>query len=264
MIYTIDNITFSYRPSSPRVLNGVSLTLDEGELLTVMGKNGAGKSTLLGCMLGLLHPQNGKITLYGSDVSSMRPKEIASYVSYVPQNHTPTFGYTVFDFVLMGCASRVGLMSHPGQKERDDAAEAIEKLGISHLADRNYSELSGGERQQATIARAVAAKPRAILFDEPTAHLDVGNQLRVLRIIKSLSDSGYAVAVTTHDPNHSLLLGGKAALFSADGTVRTGPVEELVTEDNLSTIYGEGLKLRYMEEFGRNVCISPALEQVPQ
>ncbi len=261
MIYRIDNLKFSYRQSSP-VLNGVRLSLDEGELLTIMGKNGAGKSTLLGCMLGLLHPQGGSVALYGRDVFSMRPKDIASFVSYVPQTHIPTFGYTVFDFVLMGCASRVGLMSHPGQKERDDAAYAIDRLGISHLSDRNYSELSGGERQQVTIARAVAARPKAILFDEPTAHLDVGNQLRVLRIIRSLSDSGYAVAVTTHDPNHALLLGGRAALFSPEGTVSTGPVDELVTEENLNSIYGEGLKLRYMDEFGRNVCISPALDQL--
>ena len=90
----------------------------------------------------------------------------------------------------------------------------------------------------------------------------MGDQLRVLRIIRSLSDSGYAVAVTTHDPNHALLLGGRAALFSPEGTVSTGPVDELVTEENLNSIYGEGLKLRYMDEFGRNVCISPALDQL--
>ena len=136
----------------------------------------------------------------------------------------------------------------------------MEMLGISHLAARNYSELSGGERQQAAIARAVAAGPKAVLFDEPTAHLDVGNQVRVLRIIKALSENGFAVAVTTHDPNHALLLGGKAAIFDRTWGVVSGSVEEMVTEEKLRALYGEKLILRYLEELGRSVCISPNLK----
>jgi len=260
MIYSVENVQYSYRPSLPMVLRDVDLTLEEGETLTILGRNGAGKSTLLRCMLGLLRPQRGAVRLCGREVSSMKPRLVASQVGYVPQNHAPSFGYSVFDFVLMGCASRVGILSHPGRRERAAAERAMEMLGISHLAARNYSELSGGERQQAAIARAVAARPKAVLFDEPTAHLDVGNQVRVLRIIKSLSENGFAVAVTTHDPNHALLLGGKTAIFDREFGVVSGGAEEMITEENLHALYGEKLILRYLEELDRSVCISPNLK----
>ena len=262
MIYSVKNIRFSYRPSLPVVLNGISLTLEEGDVLTIMGRNGAGKSTLLGCMLGLLRPQQGEVQLCGEKVSILKPRLIASKVGYVPQNHVPAFGYTVFDYVLMGCASKVGLMSHPGRKEKEDTNKALEMLRISHLTTRKYSELSGGERQQAAIARAIVGKPKAVLFDEPTAHLDVGNQVRVLRIIKSLSENGFVVAITAHDPNHALLLGGKAAIFDREGSVVSGSVEEMVTEEKLRALYGEKLVLRYLEELGRSVCISPNLKTI--
>ncbi len=262
MIYFVDNIRFSYRPSLPVVLNGVSLTLEEGDVLTIMGRNGAGKSTLMKCMLGLLKPQQGEVCLCGEKVSLLKPRFIASQVGYVPQNHVPAFGYTVFDYVLMGCASKIGMMSHPGRQEKKDTEKALEMLDISHLKTRKYNELSGGERQQAMISRAIVGKPKAVLFDEPTAHLDVGNQVKVLRIIKSLSETGFAVAITAHDPNHALLLGGKVAIFDREGGVVCGNVEEMVTEEKLRALYGEKLMLRYLEELGRRVCISPNLKSM--
>lgn len=259
MIYEIEDLRFKYKGSEHTVLNGVSLKVCESELVTVLGKNGAGKSTLFSCMLGINKPQSGNIKLCGRELSKLSEREIATEVAYVPQNHSPSFGFTVFDFVLMGCASKVGFMSHPGKKEEQAAERAIEQMGITELAFRSYTELSGGERQQATIARAIASEPKMILFDEPTAHLDFANQIKVLRIIKNLSEKGYAVAVTTHDPNHALLLGGTAAILNADGKLNVGKVETLITEDNLRAVYGADLRLRYLEEFERDVCIYPNL-----
>ena len=259
MIYELHDLHFSYRPGAPEVLQGVSLDLAEGQLLTILGCNGSGKSTLFGCMMGILKPQSGSIALCGEDFTKLSPRTIASRVGYVPQSHTPAFDYTVFEFVLMGCAARVGLLSHPGAEERCRAEEAIERMGLRSLRDRPYTELSGGERQMVTIARAIAAHPRAILFDEPTSHLDFGNQIRVLRVIRSLSADGYAVVVTTHDPNHALLLGGQTALFTGKGQVALGSPETLLTEERLSALYGAELKLRYMDELERSVCLYPKL-----
>ena len=259
MIYEIENLTFSYRAGLAPVFTDVNLTLREGELLSILGRNGAGKSTLFGCMMGLHRPQTGTVRLCGKDLSSMNEKQISRLAGYVPQNHSSTFAYTVFEYVLMGCASRIGLLSHPGAKEKESARRAIAQMGIENLSDRVFSELSGGERQQVTIARAIAAEPKVILFDEPTSHLDFSNQIKVLRIIKDLSDSGYSVVVTTHDPNHALLLGGSVAVFDRDGTVRTGKVDDLVTEDSLKSVYGSDMRIRYMEEFDRNICIYPSL-----
>ena len=257
MIYELKNVCFSYREGLPDVLRNVSLSVPEGGLLTILGQNGSGKSTLFNCMTGIHKPQSGQILLSGEDITAMSPKKIAAKVGYVPQSHVPTFAYSVFEFVLMGCASRVGFLSHPGEEEKKNAREAIERMDLMSLSDRPYTELSGGERQQVTIARAIAQKPEVILFDEPTSHLDFGNQLKVLRVIRDLSRDGYAVVVTTHDPNHALMLSGTTALFTGTGTVETGAPEEILTKERLSSLYGTELDLRYVEDLGRSVCMYP-------
>jgi iron complex transport system ATP-binding protein len=160
----------------------------------------------------------------------------------------------------MGCAARVGLLSQPGKREREDTTAALEALGIAHLAARPYTTLSGGERQQAVIARAIVNRPRAVLFDEPTAHLDLGNQLRVLRIIRRFADTGLAVVITTHNPDHALLLGGRTAILDGEGRLRSGKTEELVTADTLRAVYGEMLTVEYFAELGRKVCVLPGLQ----
>lgn len=259
VIFDIDKLSFSYPSLERKVLDEVNLQISEGEILSILGRNGAGKSTLLSCMLGLLKPQSGEITLCGKRLGTMSEREIASVVGYVPQNHTPTFGHTVFDFVQMGCASRIGLFSHPSRREHKDTMTALSELDIEQLANRPYTEISGGERQQATIARAIVTRPRIVLFDEPTAHLDFGNQLRVLRIIKQLADKGFAVVITTHNPDHAMLLGGHAAILDRQGHLISGSTEDILTEDSLKSVYGTELKLKYIEEFGRKVCVYPNL-----
>lgn len=259
VLYDIRNLSFSYPSLGRKVLDGVSLEISEGEVVSVLGRNGAGKSTLMNCMLGLLKPQSGEVLLCGKDLRNMTEREVASVAGYVPQIHTPAFGYTVFDFVQMGCASRIGLFSHPGRREHDDTAVALSEMGIEQLVDRPYTELSGGERQLATIARAIVTHPRIVLFDEPTAHLDFGNQLRVLRRIKRLAGKGFAVVITTHNPDHAMLLGGRAAILDRQGQLVSGRTDDIITEDSLKSVYGSDLMLKYVEEFGRKVCVYPNL-----
>jgi iron complex transport system ATP-binding protein len=255
MIYEIKDLSFSYPVSQRQALNGLSLTVEEGSIVTILGRNGAGKSTLLNCMLGLLKPQSGMLLLSGKEIFKMKEREIASVAGYVPQIHMVSFSFSVIDFVMMGCASRVGLFSKPGRREREDAKTALRELGIEELADKPYTEISGGERQKAMIARAVVSRPRIVLFDEPAAHLDYGSQLLVLRMIKELSRKGYSVVITTHNPDHALLLGGKAALMDDNGTLITGRVEQVVTQENLSRIYQADVRLEYVESVGRMACV---------
>ena len=258
MLYEVSNLKYSYR-NHKEVLSGVNLKLSEGELLCVLGRNGSGKSTLFSCLLGLLKPYEGSIKLQGKELSFMKEREIASVASYVPQQSVSSFGFTVFEYVLMGCASSVGLFAHPGKQEISQAWGALELMGISDYKDRIITELSGGERQQVTIARALASNPKVIMFDEPTAHLDYANQIKVLRVIKKLSSEGYAIAVTTHDPNHAILLGGMVALLDGNGGLKLGNSSAMLTEDMLSKIYGSDLKIRNIDEFKRNVCLYPNL-----
>lgn len=259
IVYDIQNISFSYPSMERKVLDSLSLRISEGDVVSVLGRNGAGKSTLLNCMLGLNKLQGGEILLSGKNLRKMSEREVASIVGYVPQNHIPIFEHTVFDFVQMGCACRIGLFSRPGKRERSDTLEALSEMGIEDIADHPYTEVSGGERQLATIARAIVTHPRIVLFDEPTAHLDFGNQLRVLRIIKKLADKGFAVVNTTHNPDHAMLLGGRAAILDRQGQLVSGKTSDIITEDSLKSVYGSDLKLKYVEEFGRKVCVYPNL-----
>jgi len=257
MIYELKNVRFAYSGSYRQVLDGVSLGIERGDVLSILGPNGAGKSTLLTCMMALNTPQTGEIYVDGKSITELSARELAKTVSFVPQNLKPVFGYTVLEFVLMGRAPLISALGRPGKEDMTAAYEALEKMGLSELAHRPYTEISGGEMQQASIARAIVRKPQVILFDEPTAHLDFGNQLRTLKVIKELSREGYTTVITTHNPDHAIMLGGKAAILSREGKITVGSTEELVTEENLKRVYNAELKIRYIEELGRNVCLYP-------
>lgn len=257
MIYEIKDLRFAYDAGGRNVLDDISLDIEKGDVLSILGPNGAGKSTLLTCMMNLNKPQAGSILVEGKSISEMKPQELAKKVSFVPQNLKPAFGYSVLEFVLMGRAPLVSALGRPGKGDKAAAYEAIEKMGLSELADRPCTEISGGEMQQAAIARAIVRKPRVILFDEPTAHLDFGNQLRTLKIIKELSREGYTTVITTHNPDHAIMLGGRAAILDRQGKIALGSTEELITEETLGKVYNAELKIRYLEELDRKVCLYP-------
>lgn len=259
MIFEVKDISYTYPGMAKKTLDHCSLTLKEGETLSILGPNGAGKSTLMNCMCGLLIPQEGEVHLCGRNVKKLSVKQIAKQVGYVQQNHTPVFGYTVLNFVMMGCAPNPGLFQKPSAKDQRRAMDALEELGIASLAEKPYTDISGGERQQVTIARAIVQNPKVILFDEPTAHLDFGKQLLILRMIKKMSEKGYAAVMTTHNPDHAILLGGMVAVVDQSGKIEKGPVEAIITEKRLTQIYQANLRLPYVREFGRTVCAAPGL-----
>lgn len=258
-IIQVKDLSFSYNKNAKPVLDRVSLSLDEGEVMTILGPNGAGKSTLLNCIATLLEADEGTVTLCGKDAKDLKPKEVAKAISYVPQNHVPAFSYTVENFVLMGRAPTVGIFERPKAEDFEIVAKTLEEIGIAHLKDKPYTEISGGERQQATIARAIVAEPKAILFDEPTAHLDYGNQLKTLRLIKSLKEKGYAIIITTHDPDHAILLGGTTAILDRNGKLTVGKSEEIITEETLRELYDTELSLAKVDGVDRPICVPPDL-----
>lgn len=259
MIYEIRNLTFEYPSGDRKVLDNAELNLDKGEILCILGPNGAGKTTLLNCMAGLLKPQAGSISLCGNDLDKMKPKEIARLVGYVPQIHTPAFDYRVIDFVLMGRAPLTGTFSRPGHDDEQLCMDVLKSMNIDHLAGKSYLNISGGERQQVLIARAIAAQPEVVLFDEPTAHLDYGNQHRVLKRVRDMAKEGFSVVITTHNPDHALMLGDKAAIVSKNGTITQGNCDNIITEEKLRDVYGIDLKIKWMEEVNRRVCLVPEL-----
>lgn len=253
MLYEIKNLCFSYNEKQ-KILNDINLTINEGELLCVLGRNGVGKTTLFNCMLGILKNYQGQILLNGKELHNLKEKDIASIASYVPQNSTVDFSYTVLDYVVMGLASQIPLFSKPNKSHIKKALDALDSLGILEYKDRLYTELSGGEKQQVTIARAIVNNPKIIFFDEPTAHLDYANQIKVLRMIKEFSQKGYTVVFSSHDPNQALWFNTNVIMFDQEGKIEKGKVEDILTEQKLKNIYGSDVKIMYVEELKRKIC----------
>lgn len=254
MILEVNNLSFRYH-NSRMIFHEVSFSVDNGEVLSILGANGAGKSTLLNCIANLNKPESGEILLNGQPMSKMKLRNVARVIGYVPQIHTPAYAYTVREFAVMGRTPYIGVFTTPSAEDYRIADEALERMGIAHLRDKPYTEISGGERQQVTIARVIAQQPQLILLDEPTAHLDYGNQYRVVQIIRELAVEGYALIMTTHNPEHAIILNGKVAILNREGVLGVGQAAETVNAETLSNLYGLSIKTIYDDDAKRNVCV---------
>ncbi len=257
MGYQVENITFAYPSGKRPVLLDVSLSVEQGEVVVLLGPNGAGKTTLLLCMMNLLKTSAGRISIGGQNINELSPRELAGKVAYVPQSHEPAFDYTVLEFVLMGRAPKYGVFGRPDKRDETRCLEILEELGMLSLANQSYIEISGGERQQVLIARALAQEPDILLFDEPTAHLDFGNQQRALTLISSMAKRGHGVLMTTHHPDHALMMGDRTALLYKGGNLVEGLTRDIVTEERLISVYDTELCLIEIEKLGRQACLLP-------
>jgi ABC-type cobalamin/Fe3+-siderophores transport system ATPase subunit len=215
----------------------VRFTLSAGDVMCVLGPNGGGKTTLFRTVLGLLEPHGGSISLEGAPLSSMTRTEIARRIGYVPQGHAAYFAFTVREFVLMGRTAHLGTFASPAKRDVQVAERALDSLGIAHLADKPVTEISGGERQLALVARALAQEPRLLVLDEPTASLDFGNQVRVLERMSALARSGIAVLFSSHDPDHAFLCASRALLLAEGRVLEAGPPREVIRADTLERMY---------------------------
>lgn len=216
----------------------LDLALAPGEVLALLGPNGSGKTTLFKTLLGLLKPLAGAVRVQGEPVAQWSRAAFARQVGYVPQAQAAVFPYTVEDVVLMGRAARIGPFALPSRHDREQVAAALAELGIAHLAARPATEISGGERQLALIARALVQQPALLVMDEPTASLDFGNQLRVLERIDALRRRGIAVLLSTHQPEHALRVADRVALLAGGRLVAVGPPQTTVTVEQLAALYG--------------------------
>jgi len=230
------NLDFGYR--GRRVGSDVSLALEAGEVLCLLGPNGSGKTTLFKTLLGLLPAQGGSVSLAGTDMATLGRGAVARLVSYVPQAHAAFFPFTVQEVVLMGRTAHLGPFASPSRRDREIAQAAIERMGLGPLADAVYTRVSGGERQLALIARALAQDARIVVMDEPTANLDFGNQVRVLDHIRSLAAAGMGVLLSTHDPDQAFVCADRAALLHDGRLAHVGKPRDVITSGSLRRIYG--------------------------
>ncbi|MBN1311063.1 MAG: ATP-binding cassette domain-containing protein [Anaerolineae bacterium] len=238
------HVCFAYLANRP-VLRDVTLTVNPGEVLYVLGRNGSGKTTLLSCLAGILQPVSGQVLLNDKDVRQYSPAERARLIGLMPQVHIPAFAYTVREMVLMGRTPHLGLLGTLSRNDYAIADEALESIGLSDLHDRPYTEISGGERQLVLIARGLAQKANILLMDEPSAHLDLSNQHRVLEIVDQLTHQGLSFVISSHAPNNALIYAHHVLLLSHGHVLAYGTPAETLTEERLSAAYGMRAEVIY-------------------
>lgn len=221
----------------------INFSIEPGELFCLLGPNGCGKTTLLDCILGHLKPLSGEILLDGSSIIRIRPEQIARQIAYVPQTHEKTFPYRVMDVVLMGRAAYIGIFGRPGEEDLAIVEEALATVGITHLRDRRYTQLSGGEVQLVMVARALAQKTPVIVMDEPTAHLDFKHELVIMeKVVELVREQGLAILMATHFPNHCFYfensgLATRVAMMTNINFLAVGSPSDVLSEENLQQLY---------------------------
>ena len=253
MSFEISHLSFAYGERD--VLRDVSLTVPDGTLACVLGPNGVGKTTLFRCVLGLERPSAGAVRVNGRDLAELSVAERAREMAFVPQSHAQAFDYEALDVVLMSCASRLGPLRAPSAADRRRALDALDRVGVAHLAHRGFMEASGGERQLVLIARAIAQDARSIVMDEPTSSLDFGNTARVMAVVRGLADDGLSVIVSTHQPEQAYLY-ADVVLALDGGRVRAcGSPREVVTAELLSGLYGLDVEVTSLHGDRARACV---------
>lgn len=225
----VEKLGHHYR-GGPWLFRNVDFAISPGEVVAVLGPNARGKTTMLTCMAGVRTPVEGQIITDG-------------VIGYVPQSHSQNHQFTVYDMVLMGRARKVGIFSAPNEQDGDLTWEALERVGIDNLANRNYGELSGGQRQLTLIARSLVAQPSTLILDEPTSALDLRNQRQVLHIIEGLAAEGMAIVYTTHDPTHAFYTSTTTIVMEKD-EVTVGSTAAQLTAERLNGLYRTPIVVR--------------------
>lgn len=244
----ISNLDFQYSDDL-QILRDINLALDSSGLICIIGPNGVGKSTLVKCINRLLKPTSGEVMIDGVPVSEYHPKELAKKVAYVPATSSDDFSMSVMDTVLMG--------RHPyhrfGSTKQDlhIVYEVLKELNITHLALRNYDELSAGQHQKVALARGLAQSTDILILDEPTANLDVRHQVQVTELMRDIAhNKGITVIMISHDLNVSCKFADKLVVMAYPGIIyKIGTPNEVISESLIRYVYGMNSKI--VEDSGR-------------
>lgn len=242
-ILELRGVHFGYDPRQAPVLHGLDLHVSSGSATAILGPNGAGKSTLFHLILGMLSPQKGQILFQGRPRSEWSRSRLSRFMALVPQSEYIPFEFSLLDYVLLGRAPHLSAMQTPGAEDVRQALDALEMVGLGAYWRRSAPALSGGERQLAMLARALAQKPKVLLLDEPTSHLDPSNRGRVLEILRRLAAERVTLIFTTHDPNLAMSLASQVALMRKGELLAAGSAATTLTAASLTDLYGANVEV---------------------
>ena len=232
-------VSFTYPRGERTILRDVSLLLQPGAIVGLLGPNGCGKTTLLRLLSGMLKAQSGDVLIDGRPVAALTRRDIARRIAVVPQETHATFDFTVIDVVLMGRYPHLGPFELEGPADLDIARQALEATGTRHLESRPFASLSGGEKQRVVIAGALAQTADVMLLDEPTASLDLAYQLEVAALLRNLNRTrGTTMVVCTHDLNMAASLCDEVVLLRDGAVLAHGPTADTITVDSIAATFG--------------------------
>ncbi len=238
---SVENLSFAW--GSQKAVDDVSFNIEAGTVTSILGPNGSGKTTLLKLMLGFLKPDNGSVILGGTPLAEIDLAMRAKKMAYVPQRHAAVFSYRVIDIVSLGRIPYSNIFCRISDKDYRLAAESLAQMGIEHLAERSYTEISGGEQQLVLIARALVQQAEILIMDEPVSGLDYGNQLMLLKQLRRLAQSGITCVKTTHYPEHALWTSDRAIFIRAGRIIASGNSADIINSATLKELYNADIMI---------------------
>jgi len=237
-VVTTKKLCFSYDKKGSPILSDLSLSFPRGSVTAILGPNGAGKTTLLYCLLGILKPDTGIVSLFEVPLNQFYGSTLKRKIGIVVQNETVPFDLQLSEYVLLGRAPYLHLLEQPSKQDKTIAEESIGKIGMARFTTRVVPSLSSGEKQLAAIARLLVQSPEIMLFDEPTSHLDISNSRRVLSLMKGFAKEEKTVIFTTHDPNSACMIADYIILLGREKLIASGSPEDVMTEKNIYDTFG--------------------------
>lgn len=252
-LLSVNQLSFAY-PGQVPIFKRVSFNIRAGEILTLLGPNGVGKSTLLRCLLGLVPPASGNITLASTPLDRLSRQEIAHHLAYVPQDYHAASTLSVQDYLLTARAAYLRPFQTPGPTEIALVQHYLQRFRLADLATIPFVSLSGGQQQLIAIIHGLVQQPRVLVLDEPMVALDLGRQAELITLFKKIAAKGMAIILTTHLPDHAFMLGGQVGLFTNDQQVVVGSQDALLTQEKLTAVYQTPLSVVYLPKLGRYSC----------
>ncbi len=232
----IKQLNFAYQTTA--ILEDISLSIAEADFLGMIGPNGAGKSTLLKLVNGLLSPQSGDVLIHGIPVTNYPRKELAKSVGFVAQEFTTAFSFTAYEIVLMGRYPYLPPFRQERETDRSMIRKAMEETDVWHLGERQFGELSGGERQLVVLASALAQEPQILLLDEPTTALDLKHQIQFYRILQTLrQEKGITIVTVTHDINLAARFCERIVVMKEGRIVADGTPKKILQKSLMESVY---------------------------
>jgi iron complex transport system ATP-binding protein len=232
-----DGLVVRYPGVSSTALAGVSVSLDKGELVAVVGPNGSGKTTLLRALLGTRYLEAGSVVVEGRPLAEWRPRDLAKVIGVVTQREEILFPLTVRETVELGRYAHLGPLAGPRDADHHAVTQALQRADVSGLADRRSDTLSGGEWQRVRVARALAQNPRALLLDEPTAALDIRHEMEVFELVRKLAGEGIGTLLVTHHLNLAARYADRMVLLDKGVVIAEGPPAEVLTSEVVSPVF---------------------------